>query len=104
LTQAQFGKLAGISRQYVGKIERGQKLSAELIAKICKETGVTADYIIFGIINPNFKVSLLCDLSLEQVDIGLDIIKRLAKLINTDYGNEILIKELMKRQRQVIKE
>ena len=99
LTQEQFGKMFGISRQFVGKIERGQKLSVELLADICKETGVTIDYIVFGIVDPMADIVLLSDLSPEQIGIGFDILKRLAKLINTNSGNEILIKELIRRQR-----
>ena len=63
LTQAQFGRFLGISRQYVGKIERGQRLSVELIASICRETGVTTDYIIFGVADPLANLDLLKDLT-----------------------------------------
>lgn len=100
LTQAQFGKLIGKSSQYVGRMENGQKLSVELIAAICKKTGVTMDYIVFGIVDPLTNIDLLKELSPEQIDIGFDILKRLAELINTENGNELLIKELMWRQCQ----
>jgi len=98
LTQAQFGKLVGISSQYAGRIEKGQKLSAELIAVICRELRISADYIIFGIANPFTNIDLLQELSPEQINLGFDILKRLAELINTENGNELLIKELMQQQ------
>ena len=100
LTQVQFGKLVGISSQYVGRIERGQKLSGDLIAIICKEIGVSADYIIFGVVDPLSNIALLSELSSEQIEIGFSILKRLAELINTENGNELLIKEVMRRQNQ----
>lgn len=102
LTQAQFGKLIDKSSQYVGRMECGQKLSVELIAVICRETGVTTDYIIFGIADPLANIELLSDLSPEQIDIGFDILKSLAELINTNNGNELLIKQLMRRQYQPV--
>jgi len=98
LTRAQFGKLVGISGQYVGRIEKGQKLSVELIAAICKAMGVSTDYIILGIADPLNHIDLLKDLSSEQIELGFDILKRLAELINTENGNELLLKEIMRRQ------
>ena len=98
LTQEQFGKLIGKSSQYVGRMERGRKLSVELIAAICKKTGVTTDYIIHGAAIPATDMELLKDLSPEQIEISLDILKRLVDLINTENGNELLMKELMRRQ------
>jgi len=100
LTQAQFGNMVGVSSQHVGKIEKGlNKLSVDLIAVICRETGVSADYILFGISDPLSDIALINELSHEQIEIGFSIIKRLAEFINTENGNELLIKEIM-QQRQ----
>ena len=99
LTRTQFGKLIGISSQYVGRIERGlHKVSVELIALICKETGVSTDYIILGSVNPLTNINLLSELSKDQIEIGFDILKRLAEFINTENGNELLVKEVMRQQ------
>ncbi len=100
LTQMQFGKLIGKSGQYVGKIENGQKISVELIAVICKKTGVTTDYIIFGIIDPLSATDLLRELSHDQIAIGFEVLKKLAEFIHTDLGNELLIKQVMAQQSQ----
>lgn len=99
LTQAQLGKLLGISRQSVGKIEKGQKSPGDLIPVMCRKIGVSADYIYFGIANPLADIELLTDLSSEQIEMGFDILKKLAEMINTTNGNEALIKEVMKQQR-----
>ncbi len=100
MTQAQFGKLLGISSQYVGKIEKGlSRLPIDLIAVICKETAVSADYIIFGIKDPLGNIDLLQDLSPMQIEIGMDILKKIAELINMENGNEILIKEILRQQK-----
>jgi len=102
LTQKQFGKLIGRSAQYVGRIERGQKVSVDLVAAICEETGVTTDYIILGITDPLANMDFLDDFSPEQIELCLDIIKRVTELIKTPGGNELLIKELMPRQFQTV--
>ena len=99
LTMAQLGKMIGVSGQYVGKIERGaHRLRVDLIANICKSTGVSADYIIFGITDHSATVAVLGELSPTQIEIGFDILKRLAQMINTEYGNEVLIQEILRRQ------
>lgn len=98
LTQTQFGKLINISRQSVSKIERGQKLSVEQIDAICKKTGVTIEYILYGITDSSANLDFLDELSSLQIDIGLDILKRLAELIKTPNGNKLLINELMWRK------
>jgi len=99
LSRAQFGKIIGYSEQYVGKIERGvHGISGNAIARICSETGASADYLLFGIVDPSDTVSALCGLSHEQIDIALDILKRLANLINTEDGNNALIREILLQQ------
>ena len=111
LTQAQFGDFLGVSRQYIGKIERGQKSPGDLIPIICKKIGVSADFIYFGTSDsPDLSepsepsealgnIRLLRDFTPAQLEIGLDIIKRLAGMIYSPDGNELLIKEVMRRQR-----
>jgi len=98
LTQEQFGTLIGKSAQYIGRIEKGQKASVDLIATICQETGVSTDYIILGIENPLTNMDFLNDFSPEQIELSLDIIKKVTELIRTPNGNNLLIKELMRRQ------
>jgi len=98
MTQEQFGTLIGKSAQYIGRIEKGQKVSVELIVAICKETEVSTDYIILGIENPMVDMAVLDGFSPEQIEISLDIIKKVTELIRTPNGNNLLIKELMRRQ------
>jgi len=102
LSKAQFGKMIGISGQYVGMIEKGRNsISVKLIVKICDATGVSADYILFGSIDSNQDIAAsasLHGLSNEQIEIALDIIKKVAQFINTDGGNEALIREVATQQ------
>lgn len=98
MTQTNFGELIGISRQYVGKIESGQPLTVEQIAIICEKTGTTMDYLVFGIIDPLANMDFLNDLTAEQINISLDILKRVAELVKMKNGNSLLIRELMRRQ------
>jgi len=98
LTQAKFGELIGTSRQYVGQMERGKPLSLEKIAVICEKTGATMDHIVFGTVDPLGNGDFLNDISIDQIDISFDILKRVAELIKTKNGNELLIKELMRDQ------
>ena len=98
LTQAQFGKLINISRQNVSKIERGQKLSVEQIDALCKKTGVSIEYILYGINDISTNIDFFDELSPLQIDIGLDILKRLAELIKSPNGNKLLINELMRQK------
>jgi len=104
LTQKQFGELIGVSRQFVSKAEHGHTLSAEQIAVICKTIGVSADYIMFGDVDPFADIDILDDLTGEQIDISLDILKGVAKLVKAKSGNAILIKEIMRRQQRPFKE
>jgi len=97
LTQAQFGERIGISRQNVGEIENGKAPSVEQIARICKETGTTMDYIVFGFVQPLSNEDFLNDFTVEQIDISLDILKGVAKLIKAKNGNELMIKALLRQ-------
>jgi len=103
LSKTQFGKILGVSGQYVGMVERGtQNLSVDLIVKICHDTGVSADYILFGVIDPAqdpATTAALHGLSHEQIQIALDIIKKVAQFVNVEDGNESLIQEVASQQR-----
>ena len=99
LSRAQFGRMIGLSEQYIGKIERGiTGVSGATIAKICDTTGVSADYILFGVVSPAAAAAALSGLSHEQITIGLDLLKRLALLICTENGNNALIQEICLQQ------
>lgn len=101
LSKAQFGKMIGVSGQYIGMIERGSGLSVDSIVKICYTAGVSADYILFGMIDPAqdlVTTASLCGLSHEQIQIALDIIKKVAQFVNTEDGNEALIREVASQQ------
>jgi transcriptional regulator with XRE-family HTH domain len=103
LSQAAFGKMLGISGQCVGKIERGKiNVSAKIIVKICDVTEASADYILFGIIEPNHITEALCGLSKEQIKITLEIIKNVAGFIRTDGGNEALIQKIFTHKSIII--
>jgi len=103
LSKIQFGKMIGVSGQYVGLIEKGaHRPSAELIAKICFAAGVSADYILFGTVNsiddPETAAALY-GISYEQIQIALDIVKKVARFVNSGGGNEALIQEVLSQQR-----
>ena len=102
LSQSQVGKMLGISGQYVGMIEKGiNSISVKLIVKICDATGVSADYILFGVTDSEQEVTTaasLYGLSNEQIQIALDIIKRVEQFIKTENGNEALIREVAAQQ------
>ena len=100
-SKVQFGKMIGVSGQHVGKIEKGMRISADLLINICYTTGTTSDYILFGArsaVWDTFISSTLQNLSLEQVEIVLDIIFKVAQFINTEDGNECLIREVASQQ------
>lgn len=102
LSRSQFGEMVGVSGQYIGAVERGATgLSVNSIVRICNSTGVTADYILFGVIDPTqdaATTAALHGLSPEQIQIALDIIKKVAQFVNTEDGNEALIREVASQQ------
>jgi len=104
LSKSQFGKMIGVSGQYIGMIEKGaSNISVELIAKICNITSVSADYILFGSVDSELDnmINTLHHLSNEQIRIALDIVKKVAQLVNTEGGNEALVKEVAAQQRVI---
>lgn len=49
MNKEKFSKLIGISGQYLGTVEAGVNgLSLESIITLCKNTHISADYILFG--------------------------------------------------------
>lgn len=102
LSKAKFGELIGISGQYVGMIEKGAGISAETIVKICQAMCVSADYILFGNIDPASITNSFKGVTSEQMELALDILKRMAKMIHTEDGNEALIQEILRIQDQPI--
>ena len=98
LTQAKFAELVGLSMQHVEQVEKGKPLSVEQILAICKKTNVTMDYVVCGNVDPLANLDFLNDLSADQINISLDILKRVADLVKSKNGNNLLIKELMRSQ------
>lgn len=98
MSRKQFGERVGLTSQYVGMVERGKNsLSIDSLINICHITEISSDYILFGRLLPLSDLELsiqLKGLSPEQIQIAFDVIKRIASFINTDNGNEILIKEI----------
>lgn len=98
LTRTEFGERIGMSARSVGKIERGAlTISSTTIANICKETGVSADYIIFGNHDPMAVAAELNELTFEQANLVLDIAMNVIKFLSTETGNNALIKEVLRR-------
>jgi transcriptional regulator with XRE-family HTH domain len=98
LSKAQFGEMMGVSGQYVGMIEKGSGLSADVVVNICREFGISADYLLFGNIDPAAATVQLKGLTHEQIDLALDILKRVAHMVKTEDGNEALIQEVLRQQ------
>lgn len=83
MSKNEFARLIGMKNQYLGDVERGKKgLTVERIVNICNITGVTADYILFGVEN-KFKSNvqkILSNYSKNEIDKSFDILKDLAFL------------------------
>jgi len=98
LSRAQFGKLIGVSGQYVGQIERdSHSLTVVVMAKICRIARVSSDYIVFGNICSADVAAALEGYSNEQIQIILEIAMRTAQFLSTKNGNNLLIKEVFHR-------
>lgn len=84
MTKEEFAKEIGISGQYLGIVERGGScLSIEKLKSLCDLTHLSADYILFGknknIVDDTQK--LLSDFSIEQIELGCNILKKLAQFM-----------------------
>jgi len=101
MSKEEFGRRIGMSRIYVGKVERGERgLSVDNVIRLCRETGVSADYILLGTFNPDddpVTRAAVAELSREQIHIALDLIKRVADFIKTDGGNCALVHEVARQ-------
>jgi len=99
LSQVQFGKTIGVTGQYLSQVEKGSRgMSVESIVNICNSMGVTSDYLLFGASDPTEAISALNGLSRDQIELVLDIVKNVAQFINSENGNEVLTKALMRQQ------
>ena len=99
-TRAEFGDMIGVSERNAGRIERGTfALSCAMIAKICEITGVSADYLIFGIEDPLSAAAMLKGLSRAQIQVVLEIATQVIQFISTENGNNALIQEALRRQK-----
>ena len=98
MTKEKFGKMIGVSGQYLGTVEHGANgFAMETIAAICEKTGVSADYLLFGKneqLNEIANRTVFSDFSPEQIGVAFDILKKMAIFLRTDNANEILIKEI----------
>lgn len=83
MSKNEFARLIGMKNQYLGAVERGKKgLTVERVINICNITGVTADYILFGVEN-KFKSNvqkMLSNYSPNEIDKSFDILKDLVLL------------------------
>ena len=98
MSKKNFGEMIGVSGQYIGAVEKGKSgFSVDMIMNICEQTGLSADYLLFGIDDPIQKIGTyrsLSDLSLEQIQTAFDVIKRVAEFVKSDDANEVLIREI----------
>ena len=83
MSKNEFARLIGMKNQYLGDVERGKKgLTIEKVINICNLTGVTADYILFGVEN-KYKYDLqnvLSNYSSTEIDKSFEILKDLVLL------------------------
>lgn len=101
LTRAEFGDMIGKSEQYVGRIERGTHIIAgDVVNRICERTGVSADYIIRGTVDPLTMVASLSGLSHDQIQVTLEIAAGVIKFLSTADGNNALMQEALRRSQQ----
>ena len=87
MTKESFARQIGISGQYLGLIEHGKNyLSIEKLKVLCDFTNLSADYILFGkkqnIVNDT--KNILSEFTENQLEVGCDILKKLALFIKED--------------------
>jgi transcriptional regulator with XRE-family HTH domain len=100
LTKAEFGKRIGASGRYIGNIERGEHtITGAMIAKICSETGASADYVMFGTYDALAAISEINGFTHEQAQLVLDIAMNVIKFLGTSTGNNVLIQEVLRQHR-----
>lgn len=84
MTKESLAKELGISGQYLGLVEHGKNyLSIEKLKILCDLTNLSADYILFGrdTNTVNNTKNILSDLTEEQIEVGCDMLKKLALFI-----------------------
>lgn len=81
LSKDKFGKLLGVTGQYIGLLERGNSiLSISKLERLCKISKKSADYILFG---KSIAISTnLSKYSNEEIETSLNVIKDLYNLVN----------------------
>lgn len=81
MTKKKFASLINMKSQYLGTVEAGQRgLTVEKVAEICKLSGVSADYILFGESASNKAKNLLANHSSDDIDIAFKVIKDIANM------------------------
>lgn len=83
MSKNEFAKLIGMKNQYLGTVESGQKgLTVEKVISICNTTGVSSDYILFGIDNTieNNAKKLLSKYSSDEINTSFEILRDLILL------------------------
>lgn len=84
MNKEQFSKLIGISGQYLGTVEAGiNGLSVDSIVNLCKNTNISADYILFGkenITNKKLK-SIFSGIDETQIDSAFKVLQDIALFI-----------------------
>ncbi len=82
MTKKQFASLINMKSQYLGTVESGQRgLTVEKVVEICKVSGVSADYILFGESPSNKAKHLLANHSYEDIDIAFKVIRDIANIV-----------------------
>ncbi len=95
LSLRQLGEKTGMSGQYLGLVEKGRRgLSVDSIVQLCNAMNVSADYLLFG--RGITTAGVVDGLSAEQIDITLEIARRVTRFVNSRGGNEALIRELLR--------
>lgn len=84
MNKEQFSKLIGISGQYLGTVEAGiNGLSVDSIVNLCKNTNISADYILFGkenITEEKLK-SIFYGIDEAQIDSAFKVLQDIALFI-----------------------
>lgn len=84
MSKEQFGRLIGISGQYLGTVEAGvHGLSMETFISLCEKTNTSADYILFGKenISDNILRHTFDGISINQISSAFAAIQNVALFI-----------------------
>ena len=88
LTRSIFSERINISETFLSQIERGEKsVSLNTLLSICKNTGFSADYILFGDLNSTSKSNRIINV-LNQLPPEVNtIVYNMAYSLNSIYAN-----------------